>query len=214
MTDVETEIAEQMGDDEPDAQDVTPDDDGGENDDAGVAGVAAAAPAPRTQKEIEAIQRALEKEAERHDKRVREIMGDDYAMLVPSPVDWTPGYIFNVEGMQPDDDALAMLDAILGRGAAADFAPAEDAQACDKCHALGKTLTGSRVPGQETKPCVSCGGSGWVAKMAEVAPLPYVVSGTNGQYGTTLPPNQVPVADRWGRPAGHPHYGMEPANVT
>lgn len=214
MSDVEQQIAEEMGDDESAPEEATTADGDGQDGETGQAEAEAAPPAPRTQKEIEAIQRALEKEAERHDKRVREIMGDDYAMLVPSPVDWTPGYIFNVEGMRPDDEALAVLDAIIGREAGADFLPAEDAQPCEKCGALGRTLTGSRVQGQETKPCSTCSGSGWVPKLAlPQVPAPAMVYG-NGNTGNPVAPNQVAVADRWGRPSGHPHYGLEPALVS
>jgi hypothetical protein len=169
--------------------------------------------AGRSQKEIEQLTRKLEAEAERHAKRVRELMGEDFAFLVPNPTDWTPGFIFNVPEMLPAPDQVAALDAILGRESDDDFLDADDAEACDKCNARGQTKTGSRVAGQKTKPCGKCNGTGWVSRMLPIAPpVPYV------QYQS--PPNGVPmspetyqVKDSWGRSVGHPHFGLEPASV-
>lgn len=213
MGDVEQEIAEQMGDDGGVPDGIDPETGEVLDPDAEPDAAAQAEPTPRTQKEIEAVQRALEKQADRHTKRVREIMGDDFAMLVPSPVDWTPGFIFNVPGMLPDDEQVAAFDAILGRGAHADLREAEDAEGCDKCNALGEVLTGSRKPGQETKPCSACTGTGWKVKAAPLAPVapmptpqtynPPQPTGTGHTFG----------ADQWGRPVGHLHYGIPPAQV-
>jgi hypothetical protein len=213
VSDLENEIAEQMGDDEPDE---TPTD-GGESGDAADGAADSpgdeVAPSPRSQADIEKIQQQLEKEAARHDKRVREIMGDDYALLVPSPIDWTPGYLFNVPGMLPFDEQVAQLDAILGRGSDVELREADDAEGCDKCNALGEVLTGSRKPGQETKPCSACTGTGWRTKLRAVeasAAVTYT-NNTTGNAGNMV--GSIPVADRWGRPVGHPHYNMEPASV-
>lgn len=213
MSDVEQEIAEQM-DEEPDT-DTAPDDDEGDSvdEDGGGDAVAEAAPEARSQADIEQIQAKLESEATRHDNRVRQIMGDDFAMLVPSPIDWTPGYIFNVEGMRPFPEQLAQLDALLGRGAAAELLPAEDAQACEKCAALGEVLTGSKKDGQRTKPCSACNGTGWVTKFTPMVVPQHLSTGNVAEVAYSTQPNQFQVADRWGRPFGHPHYNLDPASV-
>ena len=60
-----------------------------------------------------------------------------------------------------------------------EFVQAEDARPCPKCNALGQTLTGSRQPGHELKPCGECGGRGWLNVVREVATvehLPTVVA--------------------------------------
>lgn len=213
MSDVETQIAEEMGDDKPETGDVTPDDANPETGGDAPGDAAPETTAPRSQKEIDTLTKKLEAEAERHAKRVAEIMGDDFALLVPSPVDWTPGFIFNVPEMHPDETALATLDAILGRGASAELLPAEDAEACPKCNALGEVLTGSRKDGQKTKPCAACSGTGWRTKLQPVSPPPAppatTTNGTTSGYNI----NQVPIPDAWGRQQGHPHYGIPPAQV-
>jgi len=213
MSTTEEQIAGQMTPDEDELEaEADEQGDDGEQDGEQVA-PEAAAPAPRSQKEIDDLTKKLEAEAARHEKRVAEIMGDDFALLVPSPVDWTPGFIFNVPEMHPTPEAVATLHALLGQSAPVELREADDAEGCDKCNALGEVLTGSRKPGQETKPCTACTGTGWrtKAQQLQAVPTPTIYTGT----GTTLGngPNQFPVADRWGRPYGHPHYNIEPANV-
>lgn len=213
MSELEEDIAAEM---EPDA-DEQPDDaapDPGEGDAVeGADGSATAAPAPRSQKEIDVLTEKLRKEAERHENRVRELMGDDFGLLVPSPVDWTPGYIFNVPEMHPAPEQVADLHALLGGAAPVELKAATDAEACPDCNALGEVLTGSRKPGQETKPCVHCTGTGWRTRMQMPTPTPAPVAYTNGGNTGVTAPNQFQVADRWGRPFGHPHYNLEPASV-
>jgi hypothetical protein len=169
--------------------------------------------AARSQKEIDALTRKLEAEAERHTKRVRELMGEDFAFLVPNPTDWTPGFIFNVPEMHPTPDQVAALDALLGRESEEDFLDAEDAEACDKCNARGQTKTGSQVAGQKTKPCAKCSGTGWVQKFLPLAPPPAQPQTYSYANGTQLTPETYQVKDSWGRSVGHPHFGLEPASV-
>jgi hypothetical protein len=213
MSDDETRIAEEMTPDDDEAQpgEAQPDEPEVEQEDGEHS--QKVSDAPRSQKEIEALNRKLDAEAERHAKRVAEIMGDDFALLVPSPIDWTPGFIFGVEGMLPAPSQLEALDAILGRATAPDLKAAKDAQACEACNAIGDVLTGSRKEGQITKPCTSCGGTGWVPKLAEAPPSQIVSNVAMYTNTETNQPNQFQVADRWGRPVGHPHYGLEPAYV-
>lgn len=213
MSDLEEEIAAEMGEDdelEPGEAAEGP----VEGDaDTGADATADGPPAPRSQKEIDALTEKLQREAERHAKRVEEIMGEDFALLVPSPVDWTPGYIFNVPQMHPAPEQVAELHALLGHAAPVELKEATDAEACPDCSALGEVLTGSRKPGQETKPCSACNGTGWKVKLAMPIPAPAPVTYSNGAATTPGTPNQFQVADRWGRPFGHPHYNLEPAQV-
>lgn len=209
----EDRIAEEMTPDPLDQPDETEGDQPDDPDHEGEQETEASAPPARSQAEIEAVTKKLEAEGTRHAKRVAEIMGDDFGLLVPSPVDWTPGFIFNVPEMLPQPEQVAQLHALLGQSAPADYLPAEDAEACDKCNALGEVLTGSRKPGQETKLCVGCNGSGWKTKalpLAQVAPITY---GTNSGTGNPITPEAYQVKDSWGRPSNHPHFGLDPVSI-
>ncbi len=68
---------------------------------------------------------------------------------------------------------------------------ADDAEPCPKCNAYGMTITGSRDPGQATKPCGECGGRGWrnvVVQLAPVAPIaPHEMTPATAQMGTMQP---------------------------
>ena len=214
MTDTETSIAAEMGDDD-DLDQLDGDD--AEADDAldtPDTDATTEQPAPRSQKEIEELQGKLEREAERHAKRVAEIMGDDFSLLVPSPVDWTPGFIFNVPEMLPFPEQVAAFDAILGRASQDDYEDADDAEACPKCKAKGHTKTGSQVDGQRTKPCGKCNGAGWITKMPPLAPVTQFDFGQNGVAGVPITPDTYQVKDSWGRPSGHPHFGIDPVSIT
>lgn len=171
------------------------------------------AAAPRSQKEIDQLTKRLESEADRHAKRVAEIMGDDFALLVPSPVDWTPGFIFNVPEMHPTPEAVAALHALLGEVPPADYPDDPGRQACDVCLGTSKLKTGSLDPNEGALPCRFCMGHGWIGEgNPKVQPL-QLVPPVASENGAQQQPNALQVADRWGRPFGHPHYGLEPAYV-
>jgi len=213
VSELENEIAEEMGADNGVPDGIDPETGEIIEQDGESEAPEAAAPPPPTEKEIEARMRALEKQAAKHAAAVEKIMGDDFAMLVPSPVDWTPGFIFNVPGMQPLPEQVAELHAILGDAQSVEYLPATDAEACSKCNALGEVLTGSRKPGQETKLCSTCTGSGWVTKVKPLAPVQQIDYSANSISSTNVVPNQPIAADRFGRPYGHPHYGLDPAQI-
>jgi len=214
VSDIESEIAEEMGEELE-----APTDGNQEGESEGDAEQADAhagivAPAPRSQKEIDAVQDKLAKEAERHARRVEEIMGDDFGFLVPNPTDWTPGFIFNIPEMHPQPEQVAELHALLGQSAPLELREAEDAEGCDKCNALGEVLTGSRKPGQETKPCSACSGTGWRTKLREVASVASLTNPVMPNGGAIPSPETYQVKDSWGRPSGHPHFGIDPVAIT
>lgn len=213
MSELEEQIAEEMEADEDESSDDEstgsdqPDDTGGE------AEAAAAPAAARSQKEIEELTGKLEREAERHAKRVAEIMGDDFALLVPNPTDWTPGFIFDVPEMHPLPEQVAALHALLGSAPPAEYPHDPDRQACDECLGSGKLRTGSQVPAQSALDCRFCNGYGWIGegnpkrepfKIAAVPPLP---------PSAPMSPDAYQVKDSWGRPAGHVHFGIDPVAI-
>lgn len=188
---------------------------------ADFAGAEASAPQPPTQKEIEKRLEKLDAEAQRHSKRVAEIMGDDFGMLLPSPLDWTPGFVFRPDVAPLDPAAYQATMAYLGGPGAADYKDDPERAQCDLCGGLGKLKTGSLVENQDALPCRKCRGQGWYGE-GNLPPLaPPAQIGTSAGAATVtytqppMPPPNTPVqaADRWGRPAGHPHYGIDPVQV-
>lgn len=94
------------------------------------------------------------------------------------------------------------------------YPKAKDKAPCDWCEAEGMVDTGSKNPHARVMPCSKCSGNGWVTvPVAEPAPAlpstpavaPVQASVGNGMEG---------VVDSWGRPWGHQHFGVPPAQIT
>lgn len=128
----------------------------------------------KSQKEIEAMQTKLDAEAQRHDKRVREILGDEIAVFVPCPIDHTPGYVMHVAGMPMPDDVRAAIASLWGEEAFPDYLSDPTTETCATCGGWGETLSGGKGGNRALKVCSGCGGNGWMTKTTPVvlAPLP------------------------------------------
>ena len=121
-----------------------------------------------SEKEIERVYQKMDAESVRHAKRVAEIMGDDFgtAEVCPLCSHFAPGFI----GLVPAPDAaLELLRPALGLPDVSNLERDPQAHACETCDGKGQTLTGSRVPNQETRTCPTCMGRGWVGAVP-VAP--------------------------------------------
>jgi len=122
------------------------------------------APAPegKSQKEIEKGLRALEREAQRHAKRVAEIMEEDAQHLVLCELcaPLIPGFRWP---QVPEDQRAAVMLAI-GFDPKPDLLTDKRAHACPDCNGYGLVATGSKVQGQDALACIDCGGSGWVGE--------------------------------------------------
>lgn len=94
-----------------------------------------------------------------------------------------------------------------------EYLDAKDKMACDWCDAFGFVKTGSKNPNAAVMPCTKCSGNGFVTKVVE-APAPAVtyappapVTHENQYVPTPIGP------DAWGRPEGHVHWGVPPAQI-
>jgi hypothetical protein len=168
---------------------------------------------PQSEAEVEKVLKKLDNEAERHVKRVAEIMGDDYPEQRAWALTFPPDKYFPPDAAPfPPEHKEAVLG-ILGIQPGPEFAESPDAEPCETCKALGKTLTGSLVPEQRTKLCKDCQGAGWKPKAVIVGGtnLPPLNPEANG--GETGGAATISIPDVWGRAPGHPHYGVPPAQV-
>lgn len=158
-------------------------------------------PPPRSQAEVDAVLAQLSAEAERHDAAVRRIMAGDAELLQPCPACWTPGYMFPPAQSGLDEQTRNAILGALGMLPEQNLVTAADAQRCSTCNGYGRTLTGSRAPGSETKPCAACSGTGWTQVLtplpaANVSPPPPAVPSPPGPYVPPgAPPPPVPVYD-------------------
>lgn len=184
----------------------------GVNGDGGGVGDPSPAPPPSPE-EIERKLAKIDAAFEKYRAAVERIMGDDFSQLIVSPFDWRPGFIFDPAIAPPEPAAIAMMQSFLGTVDGRDLREATDAVACPSCNAWGEVVTGSKVEGQRTKPCQDCSGTGWRSNIQAPTPIT-AYQPSQGVTTGALPPNTpIQVADQWGRPAGHPHYGITPAQV-
>lgn len=170
--------------------------------------------------DVEKAMKQLEREATRHANRVSEIMGEDAQELAVCPLCEivTPGFVF--PQAIPDEHRDAVIGWLRGGADVPAMEPEPGIEVCDVCNGHGKTLTGSLVPGNDTKPCAKCNTLGWTDPTArsswlathppaapEQTPQPFVPT-------VVTAPAVQPPQDTWGRPLGAPNYGRDPAFMT
>lgn len=172
------------------------------------------AQAPLGPKEIEKLNRALEREKERHTAAITKIMGDDAVFLVecvacdPS----MPGWHWPADAL-PDGDPRKALYELLDAGDASQMRHPERYAECRTCAGYGVVLTGARNETNKTIMCNTCMGLGYEdlnprATAPTAAPQPT----HNGAEAPAV--DTRPDVDQWGRPKWHHFYGRDPAYLS
>jgi hypothetical protein len=164
-----------------------------------------------------AREKALDREAKLHEKRLSGIYGDEaFAHFTMCPL-CEDGFLTPRAPGQLPEEQLAAIDALAGKYAPPEYIEDADYEKCAHCAGHGHTLTGAVNPEHLTKLCDKCGGNGFVNKAAPQG------SGVVYQWPAPETPPAAPepvnygapgTPDNWGRPPGHPHYGIEPQYVT
>jgi hypothetical protein len=171
-----------------------------------------------TPEAVEKAYRAVESSFKTYSRVVENRLDFLADALVPCPCcnPSHPGY-FNVHdaGRLPEANVEATMQ-LLGLARPVDYEPDERAHQCSKCKGLGKTKTGSRVPGNESMTCRECRGYGFV-------PPPDTTHVANGAAADVFAPagdqaHAVEEGDRdvWGEPRilpdgrQNPNYGKLP----
>lgn len=152
----------------------------------------------------------LEAEAERHAKRLQEIMGEDAAALVQCELCTPniPGWRFPVS---PSEDTINRVRVVLGLPDLTTFEPSQWEAVCPVCKGRTRVKTGSLDPKYETKACDECEGRGYVStrpRRQEEQPVP--ITDSNG----TPPEGQWDDGvqrDMFGTPVTDEDYGKMPA---
>jgi hypothetical protein len=128
-------------------------------------------PQAMSEKDIEAAFRKLDREADRHRKRVSEIMGDEFGVLLACPLcdAVNPGYVL------PTPDVPQRFPAVrefMGDSQPRELKHDQNISRCQVCDGWGTVESGSRVQGQTELACTECGGKGWLGQRAGLATLP------------------------------------------
>lgn len=110
----------------------------------------------------------IDRENERHAKRVGEIMEEEATALIPCPIcmDAFHGWIFDPAHAPLTPEQRDRMLQLLGMNDWEELPQASWAQECATCRGHGRVKTGSKREGRETTGCLDCGESGWINRRA------------------------------------------------
>lgn len=166
-----------------------------------------------TEAQAEAILKSLEREAARHAREVEKRAGPMWSDLTPCPCctggAGTVGFIVAELPEPLQSMRREQVSQALGGSQNALYEIDQEREQCPTCKGRGMLRTGSLVPQQDALPCRTCNGQGWRQKLAPVTAPAVTFPQVATAGGSTVAGPQDP----WGRPLGHPHFNIAPAEV-
>ncbi len=183
-----------------------------------------AEPEPEPELEPEPPAQMTEQQAEREFKKL-EKLAETYLPkalaqiqllgipAVPCPLCTFPGLAIPREAHEVTSDVEAAVLGLIGKQAEPEYLVSDQYQACTACGGWGEVLTGAKKDISRTSICNVCGGKGYLMR-TNVSPI--VATTAQPPFpGAAVPFTPLPsgVPDQWGRPAGHPHWGLDPASI-
>ena len=170
-------------------------------------------PEAPTPEQIEARGKAWERERDRHFRELKKRDEYRYAQSEVCILCEGHGMYWPVLGEPGDTLRREAVVTALGGNAPLDYREDEATIACERCGALGMLRTGSKVPNQETHTCPDCNGQGWRSNVNVGSVSPIFAQSPTANGAATVTPTSQGAPDAWGRPQGHPHYGLLPSQV-
>ena len=124
------------------------------------------------------------------------------------------GLMFTPSNAEEQAQLRGFILSLVGDTTAEELRPHPRFHRCDTCEGEGKVYTGSRVQGQDALPCPDCNGQGHSGGATQAAPTVLPVSAPSVSGPPPQSEQERIGPDAWGRPPGHPHYGLLPAQVS
>lgn len=172
----------------------------------------------RSPEDLEKMRKKLDQSAATWTRRVEELLGDDFGMLIPCELCSfdIPGFHWPAEIQTPISEQHDRLLRVLREPAAPEYRAATQVRQCGDCDGYGKVNSGSKLPQHSTVTCPACKGYGYV---------PPPVPGGNGVVTAPVAgielaqeeEQEAPAdADIWGSPRllpdgqENPNYGKMP----
>jgi hypothetical protein len=175
-----------------------------------------------SERELEEMQKKLERSATTWRNRVSEVMGEMAQALVPCELcdPNLPGFHFPAEMERPRDDLHGHLLEVLKNPAQPEYRQAQHVRNCATCDGWGKVKSGSRVAGKELVVCPGCKGTGFQGDAITLTTPSFPARPQNGEVEVEFPADVQPLvsedADVWGSPRllddgqENPNYGKMP----
>lgn len=170
---------------------------------------------PPSAEEMERIFTALDKQARKHRDKVADLAGPLFADLAECPLcqPQAPGYYLHTLPAPEAIERAAAIHEILAGSGEPKYREATSTERCDACDGWGLVLSGSRDPNHRTIPCQGCQGTGHKPKLQPAQPPQPAAEWSPPPQPTAAPGAAEGMPDVYGRPYGHPHYGLHPALV-
>lgn len=169
---------------------------------------------PWDEREAEARAKRWDKARDKHMGEARKADEYRYNLSAVCPLCEGHGLMFTPSNPEEQAQLRAFILALVGGTTAEELKPHPRFHRCDTCDGQGRVYTGSHVDGQDALPCPDCNGQGHSGGATPGLPTPLPLP-------TPATPTPPPAAeqerigpDAWGRPPGHPHYGLLPAQVS
>lgn len=165
-----------------------------------------------SQKEIDARVTKLERASNTYTRKVAEILGEDLADFVPSPLSlpFLFGFVFDPANVELPGEVLDATRRLIGEPVPPPLIQAPDARVCPTCDGWGQVLTGSKVHPFNVAKCIECQGRGWVGERANITPAEVAALHSVAIPQENAPPTPDDELDSWGTPRGHPDFGKMP----
>lgn len=168
------------------------------------------APEPLTQKQLEAIGRKIDAAAATHENALRRILGDDFNEWLPCPLCMTDGHFAPMPAEQRDPAQVQAVLAALGQDGYSELREATWLVRCDTCDGQGRVRTPSHSPENAVVNCRDCASRGYNEKPPTPVAVPAWTPPAPAQFDYSSsggPMHNGP--DAWGKPAGHPQWGID-----
>lgn len=128
--------------------------------------------APKSDKEMEAVFRKLDKLRKDVATRVSNILEDEAVNLMECPLcaAVAPGYLWSPDVASLHEDQVTAIRLLLNLPVATDYKQSEAFRVCDKCDGLGRVRTGSKVQNHEIAECPRCFAKGYIPAPVQLVP--------------------------------------------
>jgi hypothetical protein len=169
--------------------------------------------AQMTEQDAEREFKKLETAAQTYLKKAMPITEKLGMPVQACPLCTFPGLAIPRQAHEVTSDVETAVLALIGKAQPPAFKESPQYRRCDACDGFGEVLTGAQKEISRTAPCNLCGGKGYVTGQIVTPGTP--LNGAPAYPGAELPHTPLPqgIPDAWGRPAGHIHWGIDPANV-
>jgi hypothetical protein len=170
-------------------------------------------PETMTEQQADRLFKRLETAAQRYLKTAMPITEELGMPVQACPLCTVPGLAITRSAHEVTSDVEAAVLGMIGKGVAPEYVESNQYERCDACNGWGEVLTGAQKDISRTAICNPCGGKGYKPVVQAYVPTPAPAPAPFPGATATYIPLPAGSADAWGRPAGHPHWGLDPAMV-